>query len=165
MTIAVPEDLTEHGPYFEAYKLLEYAKAAALDANTDLPERQYITIGQAVYDCEQIVSTLSIVTTGMPGGATGFTAGIANCPLPWQLTVDLAIVRCHPGMDDDGSPPSVEALLSASRLASVDTRILQAVGDSRASEQFGQVAVTISYPPPSGDMRAVVGRYTVAMST
>lgn len=94
------------GTFTEAQKLLDYVLAAALDDGVDLPVRRYVTAGQAVYDCEQVAVTMAVVTTGLPGSATPGGTSIASCPLPWQIVLEAAIVRCAPPMADDGTPPT-----------------------------------------------------------
>lgn len=160
-----PDDLVL-GAYNEAAKLLEYAVESALQRQIDLPSRQYVTQGQAVHECEQVVATMVTVTTGLPGANSGGPSVINACPLPWRITVELAIVRCQVALPaDDGTPPNTSKLLADARQAAADTLILQDAADARAAEQFGGVSCTITYPPPSGGFFATSASYQVAIST
>lgn len=162
MTELAPEVL---GPFTEADKMLDYVLSAALTAGIELPPRQLITAGQAVYDCEQVSVTMSVVITGLPASAVPGGTSIGACPPVWSEIVEIAIVRCCPVPFDNGSPPTPEALTAHAQIQGGDTHILMAVGDLRAAERFGNVTATISYPPPSGGVAATVGRFTVALTT
>lgn len=164
MTEAAPEELVITGTYLEAKKMLDYVTSAALDFSVDLPTRQYVTVGQAVFDCEQVTATMATVTTGLPQQTVGGTS-IASCPLPWQIVVEIAIVRCFPVPGEDGTPPSAQQHSTAAEAMGRDTHILMAAAESRAAERFGNVVAQITYPPPSGGLAATVARYTVAVSS
>ena len=163
MTELAPEVL---GSYTEADKLLSYVLQAAMDASIDLPTRQYVTSGQAVYDCEQVAVTAVAATTGLPVSTTPGGSSLSGaCPPGWQLTLELAIVRCCPVPAEDSTPPSAQQLSAHAKVQGGDTHILMAAADSRASERFGNVTCVVSYPPPSGGLAATVARMTVAIST
>lgn len=157
-------DSLELGAFDEASKLLDYAVSAALDNQIGIPALQFVTQGQAVWDCEQVSATMVSVSTGLPGSTRPGAQAIVNCPLTWQVTVELAIVRCQvAAVGQDGSPPNASQLLADARQSAADTLILQSAASSRASEQFGGVVCSISYPAPSGEFTATVGRYQVAI--
>lgn len=154
------------GSYTEADKLLGYIRDSALDASIDLPARQYVTAGQAAYDCEQVAVTMTAATTGLPVSTVpGGTSLSGACPPGWQLVIELAIVRCCPTPAGDGTPPSAKQLSDHAKIQGVDTHILMDSADRRAQERFGNVTCMISYPPPSGGLAATVARLSVAIST
>lgn len=156
----------EHiGTFSEADRLLGYIRAAALEASIDLPTKQYVTSGQAVHDCEQVAATVLTATTGMPASATPGGQGLSGaCPPGWQVSIELAIVRCRPTPSESGAQPSAEKLSGHAKVQAGDTHILMSAADSRASERFGQVTCAILYPPPSGKFAATIARLTVAVS-
>lgn len=160
------------GSYDEAAKFLGYivasaAEAVSLDGRSDpvtLPDRQYVTAGQAVYDCEQVAVTMIQSTAGLPLQTTPGAGSINACPMPENLTLEVAIVRCSPTVGDNGAPPSVSKLNNHARTQARDADVLMAAVQKRVSERFGTVGVTISFPPPSGGMSATLARVQVAIS-
>lgn len=162
MTELAPEVI---GTFTEGQKLLDYVLAAALDASIELPAKRYVTSGQAVHDCEQVAATVLTATTGLPASATPGGQGLSGaCPPGWQVSIELAIVRCRPMMNDDGTQPSAEKLTAHAQVQGGDTHILMTAADSRAQERFGQVTCFIQYPPPNGKFAATIARLTVAVS-
>jgi hypothetical protein len=164
MSTPVVEE-TYTGIFLEAKKLLDYTVDALTEAGVDYPTRNYVTAGQAVYDCEQVVATIVTSSTGLPAASAGFPSGstIGNCPLPWNVIVDVAIVRCCVVEDHGGAPPVVK-LETDSLQQSIDGVCLQNAANARANEQWGNVAAQITFPPQSGGMMATVARYTVAVT-
>lgn len=167
MTVQVEKLDSALGPFREAQKMLEYVEASALNRQIDLPSRRYVTQGQAVHECEQVASTMLVSQTGLPGQVGGPGPGvILNCPVPWQIVVEVAIVRCQgavPG--NEGEPPTAEALLADAEVVSKDTCILQDAADSRVAEGFGGVSCAITYPAPSGLFIVTSARYAIAISS
>lgn len=150
----------------EASKLLGYIVTAAANANPliELPNRQFVTAGQAVWDCEEAYVTLVQVITGLPGGVTPGGGVIDNCPLPWTAVFEAAVIRCVPVMDGD-TPPTPAALLASAEQQARDTYCLMTAAESRAAERFGGVGCSISYAVPSGGFGGPVARISVTVTT
>lgn len=162
---SVPGDFSgSTGPFDEAQKLLDYVIQAATESNAIIPSKQYVTAGQEVDECEQVVATLLAVQAGLPSSPTPGPTAIVNCALMWRVTIDVSITRCVPIMSDDGSPPSAASLEQAAQVTAMDTFLLQTAGDLRAAEQWGAVAVTLTYPIPTGGYGKTTARYEVAVT-
>ena len=162
---SVPPEFTgTTGPFEEAEKLLNYVVQAAAESNAPIPTKQYVTAGQAVDECEQVVATILVTQAGLPNSPTPGPTDISNCHIMWRVVVDLDITRCVPIMSDDGTPPSAAALEQAAQVCVMDTYLLQKAGEFRAAEQWGAVSCLISYPIQTGGYGKTTARYEVAVT-
>jgi hypothetical protein len=160
-----PEFTGSIGVYDEAQKMLDYLVQAATESMAPIPARQYVTVGQAVEDCEQVVSTIFFARTGVPDSLSPGPQSFINCPPMWREIVDLSIHRCVPVMSDSGIPPTPEALEQAAKVEAMDTYLLQKAAEFRSMEGFGAVTCIVTYPPHSGGFGQTQARYEVAVST
>lgn len=97
---------------------------AHFEANTTvgdlpLPSRRLIVAGskdQVVWDCEQLTVGLTGVGWGSaPDAGLGTVSGglaVSNYGVR-HVVYAVQLVRCTPGLSDDGDPPSAEALMRA----------------------------------------------------
>lgn len=72
-----------------------------------LPDRRYVTAGEVALDCDQVVVEIVRVFTGLPGGE--ITEPV-SCAVPRSAEMNIWLIRCVPGMSEDGSAPSASAL-------------------------------------------------------
>lgn len=164
MTESLDQLSTVLGIYDEAEKLIDYAVAAAASIFVNLPEKRYVTAGQAVHDCEQVVFEMTALQTGLPAHVGRGGVAVSHCPAPWSLAGNLVIVRCGPALNNDGTVSS-SVLDAFSKTLAVDALILQEAINQRVQEMFGQVMTTITFPPPSGGMISTSARIVAAVST
>jgi hypothetical protein len=157
------EPITD-GAYREALKMLNFVRQAAMDSQVDLPTKQLVTAGSIVHDCEMVAVCMTAVTTGLPGSSVPGGTAIAQCPLPFQIILEIAVARCGPVMDDSGSKTAAD-LTSFASVRATDTFLLMQAADMRAAEQFGSVTFTLSYPPQQGEFISTVARMSMAMSS
>lgn len=164
----IPDDYDgELGSYTEIRKVLNYVLQVGTDKHAGLPAREYVTVGEIVHDCEQVVGALLITETGIAEAITApgplFFQG--GCPPVWRIIFNIEIVRCTPRMDEGGEPPKPTDLESDAQVRAMDTYLLQTAAKLRGDEHFGGVSCQITYPAPSGGFSATVGRYVVQVST
>jgi hypothetical protein len=83
-------------------RVLECVNASAQQNQVTLPTRQYITTGEIVYDCEEVVVSLG----GLTLGSVAFEFDLQGCDVssaPKKITVTVVIVRCMKVMNDNGT--------------------------------------------------------------
>lgn len=85
-----------------------------------LPERQYVHAGEVAWDCESVVVSGMSLTHAFPGEAGANLV----CSPPRHVALDVWIIRCVPTLDDNGNPPSVQALDDAARITLTDMWVL-----------------------------------------
>ncbi len=141
---------------------------AAAAADTELPERQYVTTGGAVYDCEQVTVSANSVSVGL-AGAEGGAGQVANCGPGWNVTLELAIVRkaCEAPTGRRGEkPPTVDCIEKDTEQASIDLSILTAGVTAVAGpgwDQYGNVPASILFGEVQGGLFAAVLTATLNM--
>jgi hypothetical protein len=128
-----------------------------------IPSKQFWTVGEAVYDYEQVSVTLSQVYLGRPGDEA---TEPRPCTDPRSAVVEIAVVRCLP-TGVNGKAPSAEKIRQGAEFSAVDAYTLMDSlyqYDKWADQHRGLgVIATVSIPPPSGGMQAVVMTLTVAI--
>jgi hypothetical protein len=137
----------------EAERFLAKVNDAADELDVTLPDRQYITIGEAVFDCEQVAVTLGAVSIGLPNMPQVGINEIGNCcPPGWSMHLVVDIVRCVPQPVGSGTAPVAADRMNASAAEfAADTAVLLDATAARMQDNlFGNLAATIQYPPPSG---------------
>jgi hypothetical protein len=117
-----------------AAAFLALIEDTAADADPEIthPARRYVAAGTAggeAHDCEQV--TVALVQLGgnlavQQADGTGLSGDAAAASLP-SATLRAEIVRAHPGMTEDGNPPSADALNDAGLAAMADAALLHAV--------------------------------------
>jgi hypothetical protein len=136
----------------EAERFLDLVIDAAAELGVDLPNKQYITTGEAVHDCEQVAVTLAAVSIGLPNmPPTGINEVGNCCPPAWSMHLVVDIVRCVPTPIGSSGVVSADRLTESAEVFSQDTAILL---DATAARQqnylFGNLVAAVQYPPPSG---------------
>lgn len=110
--------------------LLTDVRAFFAGNNIALPDRYYLAPGAPgliAWDCEQLVVALASVNWGInedavqPSPQVGAAAGVFEIrAAQWSVQ----IVRCTPGMDDNGQPPPPEEIQTAGELFATDAGML-----------------------------------------
>lgn len=94
------------------------------ETSNQAPARAYVSMGVPAWDdcCD---GQLVVWWSRVYGSSTFPDADTRPivCQSPWTVVeVNVEIVRCIPGSDRNGNPPSVESLEEAARVANVDAR-------------------------------------------
>lgn len=103
----------------------------------DLPSKQYVTTGPAVFDCEQVAVSLLRINSGLglnPGAE--LVQGGPGCDFGWSIVAELAIVRCAPKPSPKGVVP-LDRLKAGTEKSSQDTFILLETIEALAEEIYG----------------------------
>lgn len=87
-----------------------------------LPDRRYVAHGIPVWDCEQLVVAIRSIEQRIERGVGQTSA--AACATVGIVTLDLAIVRCVPTVDDQGRPPDADALTDSAVGLASDASVL-----------------------------------------
>lgn len=152
-----------------ATAVLAAVEAAALEHSVTLPGKRYVTLGQAVHDCEQAAVVVTRMGTGMPdaaGGGGGFPGGTMGfCDPMWTVTMSVEIARCAPEPGRNGTITD-KKLTDALRAQSADSAVIRGAVSALAADQtrVGEVTCTITFPPPTGGYAVTVGTLAVVMS-
>lgn len=135
--------------------LMERIIAVFGSAGVELPARRLLTVGQPVYDCEELVITFQGVDKGYPG-----TGGEPqNCDAPSTATFSVHLVRCFPVSQNAPAPPSAEALTVNADGLMVDAWLLLAAADELNRDpltSLGGMIYSVSVGEPSGGLVGVV---------
>ena len=116
--------------------------AAALNLY-DLPGKQYVTTGPAVFDCEQVAVSLLRIDSGisMNPAAELIQAG-AGCDFGWSILAEIAIVRCAPKPNTKGVVPATK-LMAGTEQSSQDAFILMSAIESLAQSAWGGFSASL----------------------
>lgn len=96
------------------------------DADAELPDRQYVTVGNPAHDCEQLVVAVEN-TFGHEGAiqqelVEPHMARPAHALRASRMAIHL--LRCWPVVGDDEQPPTPDAEEEAAELALTDSQLL-----------------------------------------
>lgn len=110
----------------DLFTLAENTMQAIVDAfnaaNIALPERKYVSNNGVAYDCEQVSVEIGALATG---GAVADQPKSLKTPKVPVATLLVALIRdCQPMSSEDGTPPSVEAIETASDELLADATVL-----------------------------------------
>lgn len=150
--------------FFEAESILGYIVTIAGELSVEIPETQYVTIGDAVHDCNQVVVSMSQLQTGLPNATSAGLTGFDNCPPTWSLTLVCDIVRCSPKMSRQTGTLSSEKQSNMARQASADAAVLfQAANRRFEVARWGTLQGTVQFLEPEGANYAVRMNLLVAV--
>lgn len=102
-------------------RVLEVVVQTFGQAGVALPERQYITFGQAVHDCEQVTVAFQQLYMGPPGDQA---QQAQHCEGPRSAAVTVEIVRCIPVAGGRTGKLSVPQLTSLAQQQGIDSWML-----------------------------------------
>ena len=139
---------------------------AASQRNVNLPERQFVVMGGAAYDCEQFVVSGMTGAPGIPGAELPGGGILDSCPPGvWLASVEAAIVRksctgvaAIPGRRGNGIPDA-SAYDEEAAMMSDDFDILRLAAESLsggAPGQLGSVSASIVMGAAQGQRVATV---------
>jgi hypothetical protein len=152
-----------------AERILAELELEALDLSVTLPAKRYVTVGQAVHDCEQVAVVAIRLMTGRVDTATGMgLPGAQDCQPAWSVVFSLELVRCAPTLASSRDGVVAGPLLSAAMdMPSGDSAVIrgavQRLTSSSNLYNFGNVSCTINFPAPSGEMNVTVGTLTIGL--
>lgn len=124
--------------------------------NVPLPTRRYWTIGDAVWDCEQVVVSYVQTYLGNPGDEATLPV---SCRGPKSLVVNISVVREIKGSNNkNGKPPSPENMQESAEWSVVDSWILMDNLETLSPwEGYAPTMIaTTAVPPPSGGYNGIV---------
>ncbi|AKJ72562.1 hypothetical protein PP301_gp024 [Gordonia phage GMA2] len=136
-------------------RLLDATVNAASLQLYDIPSKQFVTTGAAVFDCEQVSVSLLRVDSGLglTPGAELVQAG-PQCDVGWSVTAEVAIVRCAPTPSGRSGTVSADKINNAAKNSSKDVFILQSAIEAFAQDTFGGFSVEIIPEQHEGGMVA-----------
>lgn len=103
--------------YDVAQSILDTLVVAFDDAGVLLPDRQYVHVGEVAYDCEQLVVTFTDMNKGL---AAAPETTVVRWAHPTIAGYEIHLVRCVPGIDEDGVP-TVSELEAAALQTGIDS--------------------------------------------
>ena len=132
--------------------------------NVPLPSRQYWTVGQAAFDCEQLVITLIQIYLGAPGDQA---SAPQRCNVPRTAVMSVTVVREIPTVGQNGRPPSAEKISQAARISAIDAyALMQSINLLDVWEPGGYglgVIATADIGEPQGGFQAVSMQISMAI--
>ncbi len=141
--------------------ILDAVVVTFTDAGVDPPERQFVTVGSVVHDCEQIAVKFEQLYHGPPGAQADEPL---PCNNPRTMVLQVHVVTCIPTIRTRQSVTiDVDELMEANqRLSSYAWLLLDGVNASPAADYLGLLCdVTIG--EPSGGFQAVVANLSVGI--
>jgi len=135
--------------------LMETIIGVFTTAGVPLPDRRFLTIGQPVYDCEELVVVFEGVRKGVPGDE----GGAANCDMPTTATFSAHLVRCFPVPQAAPVPPPANELTANADGLMVDAWLLLASVDELNRDplaSLGGMVYSVSVGEPQGGLVGVV---------
>lgn len=149
-----------NGPVISQFMDFALAQVVAEYASqgVKLPKRQYWTIGQEAFDCEQAV--LSVQTSTL--GTTSFPAEISKCSGPRMLSFTFQVVRCTPVASSRGrGAPTAQSLQMASVPPAMDMEIMIYGLPARFDIYQSGIIASVAATNAEGGLFGTVGSYTV----
>lgn len=127
-------------------------------ANFDLPERRYITVGATAHDCEQLTVSFRQLYLGPPNAPVNEPF---RCNTPRTVVLVIEVVRkvALPGRN---TPPSVEAIEAKTRAKTADASLLLTAAESALGDDTLVVA-DVSCTSPQGEYQATVLNMTIGL--
>lgn len=134
-------------------------EAAALENALELPSRRYVTVGGAVFDCEQVVVSGMSINTGL-ASPTGDSLQLitSGCAVAWSAQIEAAIVFCaneKMGGTRGEQAPLVSGIEADAEKMSKCSAVLANVAE-KMPDTFGPVSCNIQLGQPQGGLIAAV---------
>jgi len=151
--------------YGYVQQVLTLVNTAATELEITLPTTQYVTSGEPVAGCEQVVVSGLSLATGMPASdpvSLGLPVSTACMPM-WSVILDASIVRCSAVPQRDGSYVP-EDLDNSFQNCSTDIAVLLLTVESLvAGENLGKIIASVTIGAPMGGMVATTLHLTAAL--
>jgi hypothetical protein len=146
--------------YTNMHYLLDRTVEQALLASFDLPTRQYVTLGGAVFDCEQVSVSAINSDPGLVSSDPGAINLLGNCDVPWNTNYEVAIVLCAAeriqGQRGEKAPPVEQVDADALKISAAYAVLRDVVDNIVASGDLGTPSASIAFSQPQGGLIAVV---------
>lgn len=142
-----------------ASRFLQEITATAADVGISLPERQLITAGGAVYDCEMVVVSMLTSRTGLIGAENMPSNLGEGCDTNWSNTLEAAIVVCAQArMTGHGGRvlPTPAMIEQDATTVSLLGDLLVEAATRMGNEGYGAVSASLEYGSPQGGLIAAV---------
>ena len=111
--------------------ILQDAEAALVNAGQAAPARVYRSHGQPAWDLCSEDALVVYVATLQPA------PGAQRCAVRWRAEFHVQIIRCVPGIDDNGRAPTADALDGSAADLLRDAWVLAAAMPSFAAAAVG----------------------------
>lgn len=147
--------------------VLDRVRSVAADLEVELPDRQYVTTGGAVYDCAQVVVSANAITVGIAGAEGPSSIGMHGVIPGWTCLLELSIVRnASEAMQGRHGTiaPSVNDIESDTEVADKDAAILCGAVAALAGpdwDQRGEIPASLQFGDVEGGFTAVVLTATI----
>jgi hypothetical protein len=103
------------------HALMDRVQSVYKKAGVHLPPRQVWSLGDGVFDCEELVVSFHSLAEGLINSETQ----VPNpCYIPVNAVFKVTVVRCAPVMDQYGNPPTPEQIGTATDLSVIDAYLL-----------------------------------------
>lgn len=146
--------------YANMHYLLDRVVEQALLADFTLPTRQYVTLGGAVFDCEQVSVSAINSDPGLVSSDPGAINLLGNCDVPWNTNYEVAIVLCAVerviGQRGESPPPVEKVDADALQISAAYAVLRDVVDVIVASGDLGTPSASIAFSQPQGGLIAVV---------
>lgn len=148
------------------HRVLDAVEWAATELGVVLPDRRYATVGGAVYDCAQVSVSGLQIGPGLTGATAAGFADLVPCDPVWNMSVEIAIVRCANEKPDGPRgelPPKVEWVEADVEAMSADAAVLAEAASALSSDPAivaGAPTVALQFTQPQGGLVAVSATIT-----
>lgn len=123
---------------------------------TDVPDRQYVSIGLPALDCEQLVVSIDRIV-GHEGNPGTETTAPLRCLVMRAVELTVWLLRCAPTVGDSGDPPAAADIDASSEQVAGDPQavlqaLLGAYRDGDVGSQWGVVFMDWRAITPEGGL-------------
>lgn len=144
--------------------VLERVQSVFQSYNVELPTRRYWTMATPAVDCEQLVVYFQQMYLGAPGAEVGEPQ---RCHVPRSATLAVSISRQTPIVNQNGRPPSPEAIEHASEVMAIDSWVLmESLNQLDQWDDTGYgvgIIGTLDVSPPEGGFQTTTLVVTMAV--
>ena len=124
-----------------------------------LPDRQYVMIGEAAHDCEQLTVSFDQLFLGGPGDE--ITTPL-RCEAARTIALSVQLVRCVPAITRQGPPTAEQLTETTERLTQDSWLLLEGCINSIPANYLGAL-VDVTVTAPDGKFQAVQANLTVGV--
>lgn len=139
--------------------LMDRVEEAATRQGVVLPGRRFVTLGGAVYDCEEVVVSPMTTNTGLVDPTADPAATMGPCNVIWSTTYELAIVLNSQEalyMNQEAAPPVAAIEQDAAAISAATDVLVEALALVTDRGDLGRISATVTYGQPQGGLVAAV---------
>jgi hypothetical protein len=130
-----------------------------------LPDRQYYTVGGAVYDCPQVVVSADLIQPGIANAQdTGIPLLVGPCEVVWRANLTIAYVwtaaEAPTGPRSTGVPRASDVMLDADRVGTAVAGLSRMVESITNDDHYGSLTASLALGQPQGGLIAVEAQIT-----